>query len=83
MKVERKNPLNQEAKFHVLLLKFFSMNKSEHYRSLQNGLKFLRNLNKRTASQHENEINTSDDDDDDGLPPLEANTNRMRPIELQ
>ncbi|KAK2972884.1 hypothetical protein RJ640_030001 [Escallonia rubra] len=35
--------------------------------------------------QDENELNSSSDDDDcdDGLPPLEANTNRMKPVELQ
>lgn len=32
------------------------------------------------ALQEDNELNTSDDD---GLPPLEANVNRMRPAELQ
>jgi probable RNA-binding protein EIF1AD len=32
--------------------------------------------------QQENETGASDDeDDDDGLPPLEANTNRIRPFE--
>ncbi|TKY73959.1 RNA-binding protein EIF1AD [Spatholobus suberectus] len=36
--------------------------------------------NERTASQQENEMEGSDDD---GLPPLEANTNRIRPFELQ
>ncbi|XP_027339215.1 probable RNA-binding protein EIF1AD [Abrus precatorius] len=34
----------------------------------------------RTTAQQENEMDASDDD---GLPPLEANTNRMRPFELQ
>ncbi|MCL7038824.1 hypothetical protein MKW94_030289 [Papaver nudicaule] len=33
-------------------------------------------------SQAAVEFNSSDDDDDDGLPPLEANTNRIRPVEL-
>ncbi|KAI4306569.1 hypothetical protein L6164_029834 [Bauhinia variegata] len=33
------------------------------------------------TSRQENEIDPSDDDD--GLPPLEANTNRMRPLEFQ
>ncbi|CAJ1974536.1 unnamed protein product [Sphenostylis stenocarpa] len=36
--------------------------------------------NETSASQQENE---PEDSDDDGLPPLEANTNRMRPFELQ
>ncbi|KAJ1388212.1 Translation initiation factor 1A [Sesbania bispinosa] len=36
--------------------------------------------NERTISQQVNEL---DESDDDGLPPLEANTNRMRPSELQ
>lgn len=35
-----------------------------------------------STSQQENERDSSDDDDD-GLPPLEANTNRMRPFESQ
>ncbi|KAI4306974.1 hypothetical protein L6164_030209 [Bauhinia variegata] len=35
----------------------------------------------QNTSQQENETDPSDDDD--GLPPLEANTNRMRPVELQ
>ncbi|KAL5807760.1 hypothetical protein ACOSQ3_028451 [Xanthoceras sorbifolium] len=42
-------------------------------------------LNKQT-SQHEenNEPDLADDEDDDGeLPPLEANTNRIKPFELQ
>lgn len=43
--------------------------------------KFKCDLNESTTSQHENEMEMSDDDDD-GLPPLEANTNRMRPFEL-
>ncbi|RZC62935.1 hypothetical protein C5167_024695 [Papaver somniferum] len=30
----------------------------------------------------EEELNSSDDEEDDGLPPLEANTNRNRPAEL-
>jgi len=33
-----------------------------------------------TTSQQEHELEGSDDD---GLPPLEANTNRIRPAELQ
>ncbi|KAI3991561.1 hypothetical protein MKX01_040571 [Papaver californicum] len=33
-------------------------------------------------SQAAEELNSSDDEDDDGLPPLEANTNRIRPSEL-
>ncbi|KAM6573708.1 uncharacterized protein LOC115699734 [Cannabis sativa] len=39
-----------------------------------------------TSQREENDLVSSDDDDDDdddGLPPLEANTNRNRPIELQ
>ena len=41
--------------------------------------------NERTTSQQENKMEKSDDDDDDDddegrLPPLEANTNRMRPF---
>ncbi|XP_004512897.1 uncharacterized protein [Cicer arietinum] len=49
---------------------------------------FKHDLNERITSQQENEIVASDDDededdDDDGLPPLEANTNRIRPVELQ
>lgn len=41
--------------------------------------------NERTTSQQGNKMDKSDDDDDDddGLPPLEANTNRMRPFELE
>ncbi|RDX82566.1 putative RNA-binding protein EIF1AD [Mucuna pruriens] len=35
--------------------------------------------NESTTSQQENELEGSDDD---GLPPLEANTNRIRPFEL-
>ncbi|CAL5204201.1 unnamed protein product [Lathyrus oleraceus] len=42
---------------------------------------FKDDLNERVAGQQENETDTSDDDDDDGLPPLEANTNRLRPFE--
>ena len=38
MKVGRKRLLNQEARLDVLLFKFLSMNKSEHYRNLQNGV---------------------------------------------
>ncbi|KAL2339491.1 hypothetical protein Fmac_007431 [Flemingia macrophylla] len=38
------------------------------------------NSNERTPSQQENEMEGSDDD---GLPPLEANTNRIRPFELE
>ncbi|KAF3433254.1 hypothetical protein FNV43_RR24356 [Rhamnella rubrinervis] len=37
-------------------------------------------LQSQTSKQEENELDSSDDD---GLPPLEANTNRMRPFELQ
>lgn len=37
-------------------------------------------LQKLTSHQEENELELSDDD---GLPPLEANTNRIRPFELQ
>ncbi|KAF5738403.1 RNA-binding protein EIF1AD-like [Tripterygium wilfordii] len=43
-------------------------------------------LGRRTSQRDKNEPNSSSDDDqvdDDGLPPLEANTNRQRPIELQ
>jgi len=36
--------------------------------------------NGTSASQQENEV---EDSDDDGLPPLEANTNRLRPFELE
>ncbi|CAI8607105.1 unnamed protein product [Vicia faba] len=39
---------------------------------------FKDDLNERVATQQENETDTSDDD---GLPPLEANTNRVRPSE--
>uniref|UniRef100_A0A2P2M0L3 Uncharacterized protein n=1 Tax=Rhizophora mucronata TaxID=61149 RepID=A0A2P2M0L3_RHIMU len=39
-----------------------------------------RNLNRNTAQQLDDELNSSDDD---GLPPLEANMNRMKPLELQ
>ncbi|CAL0305348.1 unnamed protein product [Lupinus luteus] len=41
--------------------------------------------NERTTSQQEKKMVKSDDDDSDsdGLPPLEANTNRIRPVELQ
>lgn len=38
--------------------------------------------NETTTSQQVNETDESDDDDDDGLPPLEANTNRIRPPEF-
>lgn len=41
MKVERKRRLNQVARLHVLFLKFFSMNKFENYRNLQNGVLFF------------------------------------------
>ncbi|XP_020229064.1 probable RNA-binding protein EIF1AD [Cajanus cajan] len=42
------------------------------------------NSNERTASQQENEREDEmEGSDDDGLPPLEANTNRMRPFELE
>ncbi|XP_057433155.1 uncharacterized protein LOC130725979 [Lotus japonicus] len=37
--------------------------------------------NETTTSQQVNEMDESDDDDD-GLPPLEANTNRIRPPEF-
>lgn len=37
-------------------------------------------LQREGALQAENELNSSDDD---GLPPLEANTNRLRPAEFQ
>lgn len=37
-------------------------------------------LQSQTSKQEENELDSSDDD---GLPPLVANTNRMRPFELQ
>ncbi|KDO67561.1 hypothetical protein CISIN_1g030718mg [Citrus sinensis] len=36
----------------------------------------------RQACNHE-ENDQSESDDDDGLPPLEANINRMKPMELQ
>ncbi|KAK7353507.1 hypothetical protein VNO80_18956 [Phaseolus coccineus] len=36
--------------------------------------------NETSASKQENELG---DSDDDGLPPLEANTNRLRPFDLQ
>ncbi|CAI8598693.1 unnamed protein product [Vicia faba] len=39
---------------------------------------FKDDLNERVTTQQENETDTSDDD---GLPPLEANTNRVRPSE--
>ncbi|KAE9604095.1 hypothetical protein Lal_00001915 [Lupinus albus] len=42
--------------------------------------------NERTTSQQEKKMDERDSDNDsdsDGLPPLEANTNRMRPVELQ
>jgi probable RNA-binding protein EIF1AD len=43
---------------------------------------FKHDLNERATVQQENETDASgDDDDDDGLPPLEANTNRIRPFE--
>ncbi|XP_058786632.1 uncharacterized protein LOC131661198 [Vicia villosa] len=45
---------------------------------------FKDDLNERVVAQQANESDASDDDDDDdddGLPPLEANTNRMRPFE--
>ncbi|KAA8533881.1 hypothetical protein F0562_031398 [Nyssa sinensis] len=38
------------------------------------------NLEGHASVQEENEFNSSDDD---GLPPIEANTNRMKPSELQ
>lgn len=38
------------------------------------------NLHCSTSQQEEDESNSSDDD---GLPPLEANMNRIRPLELQ
>ena len=36
-------------------------------------------LERESSQQEENELESSDDD---GLPPLEANTNRIRPFEL-
>ncbi|MED6150769.1 hypothetical protein PIB30_075718 [Stylosanthes scabra] len=48
--------------------------------------------NERSSTQQENKMKNNDendnneeddDDDNDGLPPLEANTNRMRPFEGQ
>ncbi|XP_004502816.1 uncharacterized protein [Cicer arietinum] len=55
----------------------------EQVRALQKSTEwpeiFKDDLNERTTAQQENEDDTSDDD---GLPPLEANTNRMRPFEL-
>lgn len=39
---------------------------------------FKDDLNERVVAQQEDATDTSDDD---GLPPLEANTNRMRPFE--
>lgn len=41
---------------------------------------FKHDSNERATVQQENETDTSDDDD--GLPPLEANTNRIQPFEL-
>ncbi|KAF5736495.1 RNA-binding protein EIF1AD [Tripterygium wilfordii] len=43
-------------------------------------------LGRQTSQQYKTEPNSSNndvDEDEDGLPPLEANTNRVRPIELQ
>jgi probable RNA-binding protein EIF1AD len=40
---------------------------------------FKHDLNERVTVPQENETDASDDDD--GLPPLEANTNRIRPFE--
>ena len=37
-------------------------------------------LHKQTAQEEENELESSDDE---GLPPLEANTNRIKPFETQ
>lgn len=37
-------------------------------------------LHKQTAQEEENELESSDDE---GLPPLEANTNRIKPFEAQ
>ncbi|KAK1311441.1 hypothetical protein QJS10_CPA08g01706 [Acorus calamus] len=39
-------------------------------------------INKPTISNLEDDSNLSEDEDDDGLPPLEPNTNRIRPVEL-
>ncbi|XP_027367480.1 probable RNA-binding protein EIF1AD [Abrus precatorius] len=60
----------------------------EQVRALQKSPDWLENFKsamvddsyERTTAQQENEMDASDDD---GLPPLEANTNRMRPFELQ
>ncbi len=37
-------------------------------------------LHKQTSQEQENENESSDDE---GLPPIEANTNRIRPFEVQ
>lgn len=41
MKVERKRLLNQVARLHVLFPKFFTMNKFECFRNLQNGVPLM------------------------------------------
>ncbi|PKI67300.1 hypothetical protein CRG98_012317, partial [Punica granatum] len=40
------------------------------------------NLKAQTSEAEEEKENDSDCSEDDGLPPLEANTNRIRPFEL-
>lgn len=57
-----------------------SFNHSPPYRPENFKSAMVDDSNESTASQQENELEESDDD---GLPPLEANTNRVRPIELQ
>ncbi|KAJ0080523.1 hypothetical protein Patl1_24371 [Pistacia atlantica] len=39
--------------------------------------------NNRSDLGDNNDADDEDDDDNDGLPPLEANTNRIKPLELQ
>ncbi|KAJ7965165.1 Nucleic acid-binding, OB-fold [Quillaja saponaria] len=78
MKVERKRLLNQVARSHALFRRFFSMNKPEIFKStIINDSKASLHTN---TSQRENGIDSSDDD---GLPPLQANANRIKPIEIQ
>ncbi|KAK3022381.1 hypothetical protein RJ639_047355 [Escallonia herrerae] len=52
---------------------------------LQQGQSIMQVISHRGSNliEDENELNSSNDDDDDGFLPLEANTNRMKPGELQ
>ncbi|KAK9286971.1 hypothetical protein L1049_015379 [Liquidambar formosana] len=80
MQVEGTRLLNQAASWHVLFLEFFFMNKfgPKIFKSTilidSNGT-----LHGQMSPQEQDEFNSSDD----GLPPIEANMNRIKPLELQ